>query len=153
VLYWMLTLESPERWEKLQRQNIGDWVDQAAKRLPFRERELFTADCAEMVLRIYARAHPNDRRVREAIEARRFFANGQISDEEWADAELQVYDAANGTDDYYAAYAVLSPLYAVYAVAYPAKYGERVWQWKRVQQYTRREIQQRKKKPQGLSAR
>ena len=90
ALYWMLTLESPERWEKMQRENIGDWLYQATKRLRFRESELFASDCAERVLHLYDREFPGDTRVRDASAA---------------------------------------------------EYKERLWQWERVQQYLRGEIQ------------
>ena len=43
-----------------------------------RELKLFAADCAEHVLHIYEREHPNDDRPRKAVQATRDFANGKI---------------------------------------------------------------------------
>ena len=43
---------------------------------------LFAADCAERVLHIFERRHPNDGRPRDAITAARAFARGEISGEQ-----------------------------------------------------------------------
>lgn len=43
-----------------------------------RTARLFAADCAEKVLPIFEKAHPNDDRPRKAIEAARAFARGEI---------------------------------------------------------------------------
>ena len=156
ALYWMLTLESPERWEKLQRQNIGNWVEEATERLPFRERELFAADCAERVLPIYERAYPGASCVREAIEVRRCYALGQTSKEAWEDARQYtarvaffaegqaryVVDAAlinrAAVAGFFAAFAIDS---ANSAESSTVCYAEQIWQWERVQQYARGEVQ------------
>ena len=168
ALYWMLILEKPERWEQLQQGNIDDWVSQAAERLPFRERELFAADCAERVLCLYERKFPGDRRVRDAIEARRYYANGRISQEEWEAARKSVNDVASsaraatndvesraslssaiGATETAAADAAAAATWyaAVFAEAYNAEsaiaacYAERLWQWERAQAYVRGEVQ------------
>ena len=58
-----------------------------------KEIRLFAADCADMVLPIYEKQHPNDDRPRKAIQAARDYANGLISVEELGDAR----DAALAT--------------------------------------------------------
>ena len=140
ALYFLLTLESPERWEQLQKENIGDWVKLAVERLPFRERELFAADCAERVLHLYERECPGDTRVREVIEARRRYALGLISQEEWEAAREVTVAAARSTYAYVAYAAAAAARSADAAAAYAsARYAERVWQWGRAQQYLRGE--------------
>jgi hypothetical protein len=47
------------------------WNDRTAR--------LFAADCAERVLPIYEDEYPNDARPRQAVEAARAFARGEIS--------------------------------------------------------------------------
>ena len=164
ALFLLLTLESPARWEQLQRENIGDWVDQAVGRLPFRNRHLFAADCAEHVLSLYERQYPNDRRVRDTIEARRRYANGQISDAEWEAARevatAAAHDANDSSSGIYSGYAAVASAWSVAlaaarsihvhylaadAAAYASDdvatyYTERLWQWERVQRYLRGEI-------------
>ena len=55
---------------------------------------LFAADCAESVLHIYESAYANDRRPREAIEAARAFARGEIDGATLAAAGDAARDAA-----------------------------------------------------------
>ena len=169
ALYWMLTLESPERWEQLQRKNIDDWVDAASQRLPFLEMHLFAADCAEHVLHLYEREFPGDTRVRDTIEARRRYANGQISQAEWEVARQSAYATAHAAwtaadftdvsvayaaDAAHTAHAANSAAYAGSAAAlaadsgvptssawHAARHSEYLWQWERVQQYLRGEVQ------------
>ena len=67
------------------------WNDKSAR--------LFDADCAERVLSVYEKRHPDDDRPRKAIEATRKYANGEISKGElitaWAawDAVWAAWDA------------------------------------------------------------
>lgn len=62
-----------------------------------KEIRLFAADCAESVLHIFEKEHPNDDRPRKAIRAARDYANGFISSQElkaaW-DAAWAARDAA-----------------------------------------------------------
>ena len=154
TLYWMLTLEDPARWEQLQRENIGNWITRTANRLFFRERELFTADCAEHVLSIYEQAHPNDTRVRDTIKSRRRYANRQLPQSEWERTRQHTQilgycantAAAANSAFSAAAQSVESALGSVFfAVVYSSddadKYAEKVWQWERVQQYAKGEVE------------
>ena len=51
-----------------------------------RELRLFACDCAEMVLPIFEKKYPDDKRPRYAIEVARRYAEGQATDEERAAA-------------------------------------------------------------------
>lgn len=57
-----------------------------------KEIRLFAADCAESVLHIFEKEHPNDDRPRKVIRAARDYANGFISSQELKSAR----DAAKG---------------------------------------------------------
>jgi hypothetical protein len=59
-----------------------------------KEIRLFAADCAEMVLPIYEKDYPDDKRPRLAIQAARDYANGLITMEEWAAARAAAWAAA-----------------------------------------------------------
>jgi len=94
-LYPLLTLESPERWVQLERDNLEEWIDDAANRLLYNNQHLFAADCAERALPIYEAQHPNDKRPREAIVARRSYALDEITRREW---EAYIDAAADATE-------------------------------------------------------
>ena len=150
VLYPLLTLEAPERWERLQRENIEDWILTAIDHLPEQKKQLFAADCAERVLHLYERECPGDTRVREVIEARRRYALGLTSKEDWVralwgaesalDAASNVsYDVAHAASisagaAFWAVEAIRTtmPSYAAFIFA---KQTEHVWQFKRALQY------------------
>jgi len=63
-----------------------------------RNLRLFAADCAEHVLPIFEKAHPNDKRPREAIVVARRYASGEATDQEldaaWDAARDAAWDAA-----------------------------------------------------------
>ena len=64
-----------------------------------KEIRLFAADCAEMMLPIYEKQYPNDKRPRLAIQAARDYANGLITLEELAAAWDAAWDAARAAWD------------------------------------------------------
>ena len=72
----------------------------AAKRVAKKDQDverklrLFTADCAAHVLHIYEKSEGADTRPREAIEATRKFANGEIGAAAWDAAGAAARDAA-----------------------------------------------------------
>ena len=76
---------------------------------------LFCADVAESVLHLFENKYPNDKRVRQAIEAIRLFVDGKIDRIELKKAADAAYDAA------YAAYAAAA--YADADAAYDAAYA------------------------------
>jgi hypothetical protein len=59
-----------------------------------KEIRLFAADCAELVLPIYEKHYPDDKRPRLAIQAARDYANGLITMEELEAARDAARDAA-----------------------------------------------------------
>ncbi len=59
-----------------------------------RELRLFAADCAERVLPIFERNHPDDDRPRKAIEAARAYARGEITIKRLDAARAAAEDAA-----------------------------------------------------------
>ncbi len=105
VLYPLLTLEAPERWARLESNNVETWLHAAIKQLAADTsqrlaHQLFAADCIERVLPIYEREYPHDVRVRNAIQVRRLFAQGLASFDEWTAAQQEAWratDNATGT--------------------------------------------------------
>ena len=83
-----------------------------------RTQRLFAADCAEHVLPLFERQHPNDDRPRRAIEAASALARGEL-DAEAARAAAAAAHAASA----YAAAAAHSYAAASYAGAYAASYA------------------------------
>jgi len=160
ALFPLLTLEDPARREKMQKKYITTWISSTAERLPFRGKHLFAADCAEHVLYLYERDHPNDSRVRDAIAAYRCFANGMISQEDWtlvkesvnAIGDLMTTDWSSASA-WSLAWAADSEICAAMWTAesvrrsvYPPNrfsvfYAELLWQWEQLQKYLRGEIQ------------
>src|SRR5208282_2154925 len=61
-----------------------------------RELRLFACDCAEHVLPIYEREHPDDKRPHQAIDVSRRFVDGKATQEELAAAQGAARDAAQG---------------------------------------------------------
>jgi hypothetical protein len=110
----LLTWLGPEIWEA---EYEGELVDAKDKVVVRRARivrkldtwnqrtsRLFAADCAEKVLPIFEKQYPNDERPREAIEAARAYARGEIGNAAsdaaraaaWAAARYAASDAAWG---------------------------------------------------------
>ena len=75
----------------------------------------WAADCAEHVLPLFERSRPDDERPRQAIEAARAWARGEIRVGAARAAAL-------------AAHALAVASYAVNAAEYAARAGERDWQ-------------------------
>jgi len=69
--------------------HVEIWNDKTAR--------LFAADCAERVLHFYEAKYPNDRSIRDYIDATRKFARGEITEHElataWAAAWAAAWDA------------------------------------------------------------
>ena len=128
---------------------IETWNERVAR--------LFAADCAEHVLHIFEAVYPNDKRPREAIEAARKYARGEISAEELRVYANAVYDARQTyyTTNYasYAAadaayYATTNAAGVTYFAAYYARAFsvssravERQWQVEKLRQYLSGKIQ------------
>ena len=94
---------------------------------------LFAADCAERVLPIYEKEYPEDQRPRQAIEAARAFARGEISAAARAAAGTAAWDAAR------AAAGDAARAAAGAAARDAARAAEKEWQKERVREYLRGE--------------
>ena len=169
VLFPLLTLEAPARWEKMQEEYAEQWIEISFRRLPWEQKELFAMDCAERALPIFEQKHPNDMRPRDAIKARRLFAQGRISREIWLNAQkdaqqavfavnalnVSIYSseksaalaaaAANAANVYF--YAAESIFHATKSnkktiiEATFSRDAERAWRWNRLLQYVRGEVE------------
>jgi len=116
-------------WKACER---GDWMlwlcgkMSGGKGWPTRQQIVLVAcDCAELVLPIYEKKYPNDKRVRDCIEMTRKWANGKATIEEVRQARRRsAYASADAADAAYAyaaadaadaAYAAADAAYAAYA--------------------------------------
>ena len=86
---------------------------------------LVACDCAELVLPIYEKKYPDDKRVRNCIEVTRKWANGKATIEEVRQARRAAYAAAAAAyaaaaDAYAAAYAAAAAADAAAYAAYAA---------------------------------
>ena len=97
---WAKDRNWPTAWQECQR---GDWMlwlcgtMQGKKGWPERPAIVLVAcDCAELVLPIFEKKHPNDKRVRECIEVTRKWAAGEATIEEVRKAR-NAADAATAT--------------------------------------------------------
>jgi hypothetical protein len=76
-----------QAWAECER---GDWMIWLATRqhwMDDRELRGFACDCAERVLPLFEKQHPDDTRPRVAIETARRYARGEATEEELAAAE------------------------------------------------------------------
>ena len=114
-------------WEACER---GDWMlwlcakMEGKKGWSTRQQIVLVAcDCAELVLPIYEKKYPDDKRVRNCIEVTRKWANGKATIEEVRQARRAAYatptpphaDAAARRRRRHAAYAAADAAYAAYA--------------------------------------
>ena len=175
-LMWGLNqLANPERWREIEKKKVGEWIRSYSQKLSHPAQRLFVADCAEHVLPLFARKHPNDPRPRHAIEAVRNFARGVGTGIEMNAAseaaiqcgkEIKAASAAYWATAAAAAAAYLNvesaawdaPGYAAHAYQV-AKLGhsptglERQWQWTRLQEYLRGEVPSSAPQQAALSSR
>ena len=71
----LLQLEDPEAFQQLHTTLRHGWREQAGLRtLSEQGRRLYLADCAEHALPMYEKLHPNDQRLRDALQVARQFA-------------------------------------------------------------------------------
>ena len=98
-----------------------------------RTARLFVCDCAERVLPLFEKCHPEDKRPRWAIETARRYARGEASAEEMAAARA----AWAASDAARAAWAACDAAWAAWPVARAA---ERTWQIDRLTQYLEGEV-------------
>ncbi len=112
VLYPLLTLEAPDRWQRLEAEHVTQWVENGLGSLSWRKQELFAADCVEHVHPIWLERWPKAMGVLNAIEARRQFARDELEDQNWTEARHQVARLVSSNDP-------VAVQYVVYAAAQP----------------------------------
>ena len=159
VLYGMMTLEEPGRWEEIQQTHLGAWIGFYCARLSLRQSHLYGAECAERVLPFFHERYPNDARPREAIRIRRLFAEGLATREQWEAASYAADESAGecmspeastaaratawGLADEVAQAASMAMAKATFGPSLPwndAVEAEHRWQWNRLLQYIRGEV-------------
>ena len=74
---------TPLDFLKLEHISVEDkqWLFLREEYVPKRELHLYACLCAEQVLHIFEKEYPDDKRPREAIEAKRLWLDGKISDD------------------------------------------------------------------------
>jgi len=93
VLYELLTLEEPGRWEKEERGYAEQYAIQWAFDIPVELRRLFAADCAEHVLPLFLRRYPKDKTMQHAIVVARRRAHGLATEKEITVADVRAATA------------------------------------------------------------
>lgn len=103
---WKNYLEHYSEWsgtrlEFLELEKISDrdklWVMLRPETLSEKQLHLLACDFAESVLHFFENEYPDDRRPRQAIEAKRRWVSGEISDSELQTASAAAIDAARAT--------------------------------------------------------
>ena len=74
---------TPLDFLKLEHISVEDkqWLFLREEYVPKRELQLYACFCAEQVLHLFEEEYPDDKRPREAIEAKRLWLDGKISDD------------------------------------------------------------------------
>ena len=102
VLFPLLTLEAPERWQTMESAKMAQWVDTCIQWLSPSQEHAYAADCAEHVLPLWMEKEPKDKSPHEAIWHRRLYAMTIGSDSapafkaRWEKAKLEAEGAAHG---------------------------------------------------------
>jgi len=162
ILYPLMTLEAPERWEQLEKDHAAKWIDKYTPKLTEQNQRRFAADCAERVLPVFEKKDKKDKGPRRAIELARAYANGTVRKAELHAAHESAKKACATTKNAKAACAADAAAsvalvhgssagwydetgeityYAPYTAkvaaeaAAPNSTMERVWQWHRLLQY------------------
>lgn len=130
-------------WKACER---GDWMlwlcgkMSGGKGWPTRQQIVLVAcDCAELVLPIYEKKYPNDKRVRDCIEMTRKWANGKATIEEVRQARSASAYAAYASYAY-AAYASYASAAAAAAAAYAADGPVRLRTHKKCADFCRKQL-------------
>jgi hypothetical protein len=162
-LYELLTLESPERWIELEKDDVEKWIRVHRDELSDTNKRLFAADLATRVLPIWEEAHPLVDIPRKAIQAVRDYVQGRCTKDDlqeahdnaaflrtkdryaWNDNLLCVRHAAHAAEvasrfDFVRFPLSLAGLLNVTADAMSLQYStphiqEKIWQWRLMAQY------------------
>lgn len=160
----LFLLATPERWEALERDFMGNWITRSSRQLSAQDKRLFAADCAERAIPIYELDKPKDESLQEAIEVARAFATGNATmsrlEEVRVDLAGMLRNTFANTPSNIAIkaimFAICSPISLKFAAenaagnasiavslakGASADEAERRWQWLRLLQYLRGEVQ------------
>jgi hypothetical protein len=157
VLFDLMTMEAPERWEKLERAELEWGIRDYSQKLPLASIFLLAADYAEHVLPAWERRYPDNQAPRHAISLTRQLAHGEVAEDspslkQARQAVRQAYFRAETESaiDYssgFAADAARQALVGTNDAAWKAstsaakaaanQWGERKWQWRRLCDYLR----------------
>ncbi len=94
ILFPLLTLESPERWNALVREQGELWLMKGCDHLSEADQHSFAADCAELILPAFLAERPDDDRPAKAIALHRQIVTDPTLHPAWADACKEAYEAA-----------------------------------------------------------
>jgi hypothetical protein len=157
VLYPLLILEEPDRWQALELANAEKWAKRHCDRLSAKEGRLFAADCAEHALFRFEEEYPSDDRPRHAIEIARSYAKKTATKSQLTAAHRACLRACAEIDDFtwghtaatsavWASSPKDSDKHVAFAVSNAFEAGqdregmhEGVWQWHRFLGYLRGE--------------
>ena len=104
---WENLIEHYPNWEgapldflKLEHISVEEkqWLFLREEYVPKRELHLYACLCAEQVLHIFEKEYPDDKRPREAIEAKRLWLDGKISDDALDSASASARASASDWD-------------------------------------------------------
>jgi len=101
------------------------WVFVECGLLSGKDLRLFACDCAESVLPLFERKHPDDRRPREAISVARRYAMGEATKEELSAAYAAAWSTAHATWSS----ARSAAWYAAWSAAWSARSAARYAAW------------------------
>jgi len=152
-------LEDPMIWERIEKDHIGQWISDGARRLSAKDNRLLAADIAEHVLPLPKEWSEEETAARHLIAVARAAAHEKVTPAELEKAHAalvphiqfaarqrkgdlitRALNAAQSTAD-------PSPPHAVIWACHHASYvaadlaAERRWQWQRQQEYLRGEVQ------------
>ena len=125
----MFLLETPERWQTLEQENLKPWLtaysfwDQftgANNRLSEKDTRMFAVDCVEHVMPIYHRLRPTETLVQAALDTARSYAQGQILGSDLENAHVSLLPLQQKRVEETAPPRVKIPYYTVDSIIYAA---------------------------------
>ncbi len=101
MLFPMMTLEAPERWEALERDDAASWINDYLGHciappplLSSTDLHLFVIDCVEHVMPLWTACFPNDTRPQDALDAAKQWLAGEITADQMQRASMAALEAS-----------------------------------------------------------
>jgi len=91
ILYPLFTVESPERWHELERENVAGWLWSHYQQLSKQVQVPFFLDCAAHVLPLFEKQFPKEIRPRQALELATAYLQGSATKKRLSAAVTAVY--------------------------------------------------------------